>query len=49
MENQVYEQVYNYIINLLATEDKALLDAKKSSDLVGIPQQCVSAIQGKFL
>lgn len=49
MENQIYEQVDNYIIKLLATEDKALLDAKNSSDLIGIPQQCISAIQGKFL
>lgn len=49
MENQIFEEVDNYIINLLATEDKALLDAKNSSDLVGIPQQCISAIQGKFL
>lgn len=49
MENQIFEKVDNYIINLLATEDQALLDAKNSSDLVGIPQQCVSAIQGKFL
>ncbi len=49
MENHIFEEVDNYIINLLATEDKALFDARNSSDLVGIPQQCVSAIQGKFL
>ncbi len=49
MENQIFEEVDNYIINLLATEDKALFDARNSSDLVGIPQQCISAIQGKFL
>jgi len=49
MENQIYQEVDNYIINLFATEDKVLLDAKLSSDLVGIPQQCISAIQGKFL
>lgn len=49
MENQIFQEVDNYIISLFATEDKALLDAKHSSDLVGIPQQCISAIQGKFL
>lgn len=37
------------MINFFEIEDKALLDAKHSSDLVGIPQQCISAIQGNFL
>jgi hypothetical protein len=28
MDNQIFEDVDNYIINLLANEDKALMDAK---------------------
>jgi predicted O-methyltransferase YrrM len=49
MNNKILEEVDNYVIHLLAKEDKALERAKNSSDLVGIPQQCISPIQGKLL
>jgi predicted O-methyltransferase YrrM len=49
MNKQIFEEVDNYIVKLLATEDKALFNARNSSILVGIEQQCISPIQGKFL
>ena len=49
MNSQIFTEVDNYIVKLLATEDEALLNTRNSSILVGIEQQCISPIQGKFL
>lgn len=49
MELEIFEQVDNYIRELLAPEDKALKDTITSLESEGIPQISVSANQGKFL
>lgn len=49
MDTEIFLKVDNYISDLLAPEDKVLTDTIKSLDAEGIPQQSVSANQGKFL
>jgi predicted O-methyltransferase YrrM len=49
MTKDIFEQVDNYISNLLAPEDKVLRDTISSMDADGLPQHAVSANQGKFL
>lgn len=49
MNQQIFEQVDQYIVNLLGDEDDALKNTIKSIDEAGIPQISVSAAQGKFL
>ena len=49
MDQKLFEQVDQYISNLLGDEDQALKDAIKSIDAAGIPPISVSANQGKFL
>jgi caffeoyl-CoA O-methyltransferase len=49
MNQQLFEQVDQYIGNLLGNEDEALKSAIKAMDAAGIPQISVTANQGKFL
>ncbi len=49
MNQQLFEQVDQYIGNLLGNEDEALNSAIKAMDAAGIPQISVTANQGKFL
>jgi len=49
MDKNIFEQVDNYISNLLAPEDKILKEAIGSLEKQNIPQISVSANQGKFL
>src|ERR1700735_4496766 len=49
MNQQLFEQVDQYIGNLLGDEDEALKSAIKAIDAAGIPQISVTANQGKFL
>lgn len=49
MDNSLFITVDNYIQNMLAKEDQALLETITSLDKAGIPQISVSANQGKFL
>jgi predicted O-methyltransferase YrrM len=49
MEKLLFQQVDQYISDLLAPEDNVLTDTIKSIDLEGLPQISVSANQGKFL
>lgn len=49
MDNSLFVTVDNYIQNMLAKEDQALLETITSLDKAGIPQISVSANQGKFL
>ena len=49
MDQQLFEQVDQYISNLLGDEDDALKGVITSIDAAGIPQISVSANQGKFL
>src|ERR1700691_4952895 len=49
MNQQLFEQVDQYIGNLLGHEDEALKRAIKAIDAAGIPQISVTANQGKFL
>ncbi len=49
MDTQIFAQVDYYISNLLANEDSSLIHARNSVTDLGIPQQCISANQGKFL
>lgn len=49
MNTDIFEKVDTYIGDLLAPEDKALKDTILSLEVEGIPQQSVSANQGKFL
>ena len=48
MDNSLFITVDNYIQNMLAKEDQALLETITSLDKAGIPQISVSANQGKF-
>ena len=49
MDNKIFEDVDNYISNLLGKEDKALKDATHLIDLNEIPNASISPNQGKFL
>jgi predicted O-methyltransferase YrrM len=49
MNEKLFEQVDQYIGNLLGHEDDALKTAIKAIDAAGIPQISVTANQGKFL
>ena len=49
MDQQLFEQVDQYISNLLGDEDEALKGVITAIDAAGIPQISVSANQGKFL
>ncbi|MCK6602822.1 MAG: O-methyltransferase [Bacteroidetes bacterium] len=49
MDKEIFSQVDKYISDLLAPEDDALTDTIKSLEKEGLPQQSVSANQGKFL
>ena len=49
MDTEIFLKVDNYIRDLLAPEDKALIDTIKSLDTEGLPQHSISANQGKFL
>jgi predicted O-methyltransferase YrrM len=49
MNAEIFTKVDRYISNLLAPEDKVLIDTITSLDVEGLPQHSVSANQGKFL
>ncbi len=49
MDQELFEQVDQYISNLLGDEDDALKGVITAIDAAGIPQISVSANQGKFL
>lgn len=49
MDNKIFEDVDNYISNLLGKEDKALQNATHSINLNKIPNISISPNQGKFL
>jgi predicted O-methyltransferase YrrM len=49
MDNQVFEEVDNYIAGLLGEEDDVLRNAVKSMEKGDVPPMQVSANQGKFL
>src|SRR5689334_5998708 len=49
MNEDIFLKVDNYISDLLAQEDSALIDTIKSLDNENIPQMSVSANHGKFL
>jgi caffeoyl-CoA O-methyltransferase len=49
MDMQIFEQVDDYIRNLVGTEDQVLKAADKSIEESNIPPISVSANQGKFL
>lgn len=49
MDNQIFEDVDNYIKSLLGKEDKALQDATQLINLNDIPNASISPNQGKFL
>jgi caffeoyl-CoA O-methyltransferase len=49
MSNSIFEQVDEYIANLLGYEDEALKAATRSLDEAGMPPISVSPNQGKFL
>lgn len=49
MDNTSFAEVDNYIGNLLAREDKALGDISITLEKEHIPNQGVSAVQGKFI
>lgn len=49
MDNKIFEEVDNYIGNLLIAEDEALRKAEQSLEEEGMPAISVSKNQGKFL
>jgi len=49
MNSAIFAQTDQYINSLLAPEDEALKNTIQSLDAEGIPQQSVTASQGKFL
>jgi caffeoyl-CoA O-methyltransferase len=49
MDNKLFESVDQYISNLLAYEDEALVAATQSLEAAGMPAISVSPNQGKFL
>lgn len=49
MDQTIFEQVDNYISALTAVEDEALLHARRSIEQANLPNQSISAVQGKML
>ncbi|MDI9257905.1 O-methyltransferase [Flavobacterium sedimenticola] len=49
MNSELFQRVDNYIADLLGSEDMVLKETIESLDIAGLPQQSVSANQGKFL